>query len=319
MLKKKRGNMEQKKIYVSAEWVNAVIEEKELENYVILECSWGELTEDSEYVKGHIKGSYHMNTDYIEREDTNWNIVSPKEVEEVLKNYGITKATMVICYGKSGVDAADDRIATALLWAGVEQVKCLNGGFEQWIKAGYEIEQKPNHPVKTEKEFGITIPAHLEIFMTIDEVQKKLKEDQNFRLASVRSYEEYIGVNTGYDYVHLSAEPKGAVWVHNTDVGDYCKEDGTMADFSVVERYLEDAGITKENQTAFYCGTGWRASIPYLLCVENGRKNVCIYDGGWFEWQKDDSREVQVGHPKWESCKYMTIKALKEMQKRGIS
>lgn len=116
--------MKKREIYVSADWVKAVIDGKESEDYVILECSWGELTEESDYVKGHIKGACHMNTDYIEREDTNWNIVTPEEIGEVLKKYGITKDTTVICYGKSGVDAADDRIATALLWAGVENVKC---------------------------------------------------------------------------------------------------------------------------------------------------------------------------------------------------
>lgn len=304
--------MKQKIIYVSANWVKSVIDGKESGDYVILECSWGELTEESDYVKGHIKGAYHMNTDHIEREDTNWNIVSPKEIEEVLKKFGITKDTIVVCYGKSGVDAADDRVATALLWAGVENVKCLNGGLEQWMKAGYEQEQKINIPVKTENEFGIDIPAHPEIFMSIEEVQRKLEADDKFRLASVRSYEEYTGTQTGYDYVHLSAEPKGAVWVHNTDVGDYCKADGTMVDFDVVEKYLREAGITENNQIAFYCGTGWRASIPYLLCLENGRENVSIYDGGWFEWQKEDLREVQVGHPKSADCQYMTIGELKE-------
>lgn len=188
----------------------------------------------------------------------------------------------------------------------------LNGGLEQWLKAGYEVEQKINIPVKTEKEFGMDIPEYPEIFMSIEEVQRKLEADDNFRLASVRSYEEFTGTNTGYDYVHLSAEPRGAVWVHNTDVGDYCKADGTMAGYDVVEKNLREAGITEDNQVAFYCGTGWRASIPYLLCLENGRENVSIYDGGWFEWQKEDLREVQVGHPKSKDCQYMTIKELKE-------
>lgn len=308
--------MKQKKIYMPAGWVKDVIDGKKMKDYVILECSWGELTPDSDYMKGHIRGAYHMNTDYIEKEDTNWNIVSPEEIKNVLKKYGITKNTTVICYGKSGVDAADDRVATMLLWAGVESVKCLDGGLEQWIKAGYKLEQRENISRADGKEFGTIIPAHPEIFMSIDEVQRKLNDAPQFRLASVRDYEEYIGVDPGYDYMYLAAEPKGAVWVHNTDLGDYCKEDGTMADFEVIESYLKEAGITKENQVAFYCGTGWRASIPYLLCIENGRENVCIYDGGWYEWQKDDAREVQVGSPDLPKCVYMTIKELKEKQRK---
>ena len=48
--------MEQKKIYVSPDWVKSVLDgkENESENYIILECSWGELSDESDYVKGHI-------------------------------------------------------------------------------------------------------------------------------------------------------------------------------------------------------------------------------------------------------------------------
>ena len=53
----KADSVEQKKVYVSPEWVQSVIDgnQKESEDYVILECAWGEEEDDAAYGEGHIK------------------------------------------------------------------------------------------------------------------------------------------------------------------------------------------------------------------------------------------------------------------------
>ena len=100
-----------------------------------------------------------MNTDYVE-EDRYWNIRSGEEIEALCADYGITKDTTVVCYRATGKDSADDRVALALLWAGVENVKCLDGGYEKWVEAGYEEETDSNAPAPTDEEFGVEVPAH---------------------------------------------------------------------------------------------------------------------------------------------------------------
>ena len=51
--------VDQKKVFVSPEWVQSVIDgdQAESENYVILECAWGETADDPAYEEGHIKGA----------------------------------------------------------------------------------------------------------------------------------------------------------------------------------------------------------------------------------------------------------------------
>jgi thiosulfate/3-mercaptopyruvate sulfurtransferase len=138
------------------------------------------------YTEGHIRGAYHMNTDYIESEEY-WNIRTPEEIEKLMADYGITKDTTVICYGADGVNSADDRVAFTLLWAGVENVKYLDGGFEAWAKAGYGTEKGSNKPEAAEKGFGTTVPAHLEYIISIDDVKEKLENDSSFKLVSIKS------------------------------------------------------------------------------------------------------------------------------------
>ena len=174
--------VEKTKVFVSPEWVKSVIDGKQEESkdFVILEAAWGEVADDKAYTEGHIPGAFHMNTDYVESEEM-WNIRKPEEITELMKKYGITKDTTVITYGNTPVIAADDRVAMTLLWAGVENVKNLSGGIDAWKNAGYELETTVNEPKATDKDFGVTIPAHPEYILSIDQVKDKLKNDKNFK------------------------------------------------------------------------------------------------------------------------------------------
>lgn len=307
----KADPVDKTKVFVSPDWVQSVIDgnQEESEDYVILECAWGEEADDPAYGEGHIKGAYHMNTDSVESEEY-WNVRTPKEIGELMAEYGITKDTTVICYGDTGVNSADDRVAVTLLWAGVENVKCLDGGLEAWTEAGYELEEGSNKPEATEEEFGTTIPAHPEYIVSIDDVKDKMANDDNFKLVSIRSEAEFLGETSGYGYIDRAGEPEGAIWGHDTDDGSYNNEDGTTVGMDVLNDYLKESGASTDNELSFYCGTGWRACIPFLICYENGKTDMTLYDGGWFQWQMNDDYPVQVGDPASDDCVHTTVREL---------
>lgn len=304
----KADPVEKKKVYVSPDWVQSVLDgnQEESEDYMILECAWGTLQDAGAYKEGHIKGTYHMNTDDIES-DEYWNIRTPEEIKDLMAEYGITKDTTVICYSDKGANSADDRVAFTLLWAGVENVKCLDGGYEAWLESGYGTEKTINTPQSSNREFGAEIPAHPEYILSIDQVKEKLAGDDNFKLVSIRSRDEFLGRTSGYGYIDRAGEPEGAVWGHDTDDGSYNNEDGTAAGLDVLKGYLEESGASLDNELSFYCGTGWRAAIPFLICYENGMTNMTMYDGGWYQWQMDDSLPVQVGDPSESGCRFTTV------------
>lgn len=303
--------VEKTKVFVSPEWVKSVIDGKQEESkdFVILEAAWGEVADDKAYTEGHIPGAFHMNTDSIESEEF-WNIRKPEEITELMKKYGITKDTTVITYGNTPVIAADDRVALALLWAGVENVKSLSGGIDAWKNAGYELETTVNEPKATDKDFGVTIPAHPEYILSIDQVKDKLKNDKNFKLVSIRSRDEFEGKTSGYGYIDRAGEPLGAIWGHDTDDGSYNNEDGTVVGLDKLNEYLKESGASTDNEISYYCGTGWRAAVPFLIEYENGIKNVSIYDGGWFQWQMDPENPVQLGAPGSADYKEVKVKDL---------
>ena len=295
-------------VYVGPEYVKELMDSGE--DVVVLEAAWGKVEQDEAYNKAHIPRAFHVNTDDIEEEET-WNFRTPEEIGKLLKSYGITKDTKVVTYGNSPENAADDRLATVLLWAGVEDVKNLSGGIDAWTKAGYETETKVNQPVATDKDFGVKIPAHPEYILSIDEVKEKQKDDPKFKLVSIRSKDEFLGKTSGYSYIDRAGEPLGAVWGHDTDDGSYNNPDGSIVSLEKLESYLGESGVSLEkNDVAFYCGTGWRASVPFLIAHENGYKNAYLYDGGWYVWQMDGENKVQLGEPGSSDYKEVLVKDL---------
>lgn len=150
--------------------------------------------------------------------------------------------------------------------------------------------------------------------MSIDEVKKKLKDDSNFRLVSIRSKEEFDGKTSGYTYIDRAGEPKGAVWGHAGsdpyNMQDYLHKDGTVISADEMQKLWSDSDIKKDNELSFYCGTGWRASVPWLIAYDAGWEGMTVYDGGWNEWQMHGNLPVQVGDPNSGDCQYTTVDKL---------
>lgn len=289
------------KVFVSVDWVKSVIDGKQPESkdYVIIEAAWGPVNDNKSYIAAHIPGAVHLNTDDIE-EPTYWNIRPADEIKKLMADYGITKDTTVIVYG---ADSGAARVAFVCLWAGVENVKVIDGGIDAWTKAGYATNEGIENPTATTTDFGVTIPAHPEYVLSMPEdVKSVMSGNENFRLVSIRSLDEFEGKTSGYSYIKRAGEPQGAVWGH--DEPDYRNADGTIVPFDKVVAMWNEQGISEGNEIAFYCGTGWRATIPWLLAYENGWKNIKLYDGGWFVWQMDESNPVQAITPEEAAAKY---------------
>lgn len=307
--------VEQRTVYVTPEWVKSVIDGKQsgYEDAVIAEVTYSGVLDDSEsYKKGHIPGAILVGDTEVEdaegTEEKPYNLLTPEEVESNMLSHGITKDTKVILYG--GDVSGVGRVAYAYLWAGVEDVKILNGGLNAWEKAGYELETDVNEGTKADS-FGTTVPAHPEFWVSIEDAKDRLENDDNFKLVSIRSEEEWLGKSSGYNYIERGGEPEGAVWGKGAqtavDVADFTESDGRIKDLEGFKKVWEDCDFTLDNHLSFYCGTGWRATVPFLVLYENGYDDISVYDGGWYEWQMRPDYPVQVGDPASDDCEHTTV------------
>lgn len=279
--------VEKQRVYVSADWVKSVIDgnQSQSSNYVILEASWGEPSAD--YKKAHIPGALHINTDLIE-EPNYWNVRTPEEIEQVMKDFGISKDTAVIIYGEPSPAA---RVALTFLWAGVEEVHILDGNLKAWTDMGYATSNNDEKATPIE-DVGVTVPAHPEYIISLPEQIIEKQKDPNFKLVSIRSWDEFIGKISGYSYIEKVGEPKGAVW--GRDEFDYVDDNGKVISIDEAQKIWNEWGVTKDNEISFYCGTGWRAAIPFLIAYQEGWTNVTLFDGGWYVWQMNPELPIQL-------------------------
>ena len=71
-----------------------------------------------------------------------------------------------------------------------------------------------------------------------------------------------------------------------------------MFNYNFIKQRWDKWGITSDKNISFHCGTGWRASETYFYALSMGYKNICVYDGGWYEWHlKEDSPKKENGLP----------------------
>lgn len=247
--------VEAKKVYVSAEWAKDFMVNAESESFVLAEVTWGEDKDSPDYLKKHIPGAIHINTDSVE-EGPVWNLRAPEELEKNLLSYGITADKTLLLYGP---DTGTDRVAYAALYMGVKDVKIIDGRLGAWEKAGFELEEGAVSPVAAEA-FGVATPAHPEYLLSLEDTVKKLAEEEDFKLVSIRSKEEWLGETSGYSYIPKAGEPKGAVWgnsgVGNSGMKNYWNEDKTVKPFEEIVKLWNENGYTATDNMSFYCGTG---------------------------------------------------------------
>jgi len=304
------------RVYVDAKWVKSVIDGNQAEssNYVVAYVNYGAEADD-QYKSKHIPGAIIVGDVDVEdatgSEEGAYNLLSAGEMEKIALSRGIDKDTVVILYGDDVNGVA--RVAYGYLWLGVENVKVLNGGLKAWEKEGYATETKTNTKA-AKTSFGVNTPAHPEYWMSLEDAVARVKGDDNFKLVSIRSYDEFIGQTSGYNYMDKAGEPKGAVWAKSAktaaDVAYICNADGTVMELSGMKQVWKEAQNdfdVDKNFCAFYCGTGWRACPPFLAMYQEGYTNMTVYDGGWYEYLFHDDLPVQVGDPQKGGVIFTTV------------
>jgi thiosulfate/3-mercaptopyruvate sulfurtransferase len=264
-----------------------------------------------DYEKGHIPGAVELDTNTLESPVT-WNRRSPAEVRATLEKLGITRDSTVVLYGRfSFPDSRDPfpgssagqlaafRCAFIMLWAGVEDVRVLNGGVQSWTDAGFDLTtaETEKRPVA---DFGSEIPGAPKLAVDLAEAKTILASD-DANLVCVRSWPEYIGEVSGYNYIEKKGRIPGAVFAEcGTDayhMENYRNLDHTSREYGEIEASWKAAGITPDKHNAFYCGTGWRGSEAFFTAWLLGWPRVSVYDGGWFEWSNDPGNPIETGIP----------------------
>ena len=272
--------------------------------YVILECRY-----DCSEEAGHIPRAISVHPCYFENEFNtslyypnyndpgDGNLLPDVELQAAIETLGITKDTTVVVYGNGRIiPMTSGRVAWALMYAGVEDVRILNGGYTAWLENGGEEEFTTNDFLPVE-DFGAIVPVHPEYHSTTEYVSDTV-EGRNTEsvLADVRSLDEYLGIAVNqYPFFDTTGHIPGAIWIDNwVEMVDM--SDDTFRSYTEVKKFWYELNITPDKEPVFYCGTGWRSGMGFFYAYLMGYPAMRNYDGGLYEWTWNPNNSIAKGY-----------------------
>jgi thiosulfate/3-mercaptopyruvate sulfurtransferase len=274
--------------------------------YVIFETQWGSFEEmalgwaDNSYLLGHIPGAIHSNSDIYENGPPRWFLNPDADLHAMMGSMGITADTTVVVYSNSPSFAA--RLWWILKYAGVSDVRLLNGGYEQWIASGYAGETTINYPVPA----VFVSMVHPEFLATTDYVFARYTSTDTTTIADNRSWDEHIGLTSGYGYLLAKGRIPNAVWVKDED--QYYDDDHTLRSYPEIKDMWSAVGIKStidssllDKEVIFHCGGGYRSSFTFFFAHMMGYDNVRNYSDGWEGWSTTYTQDPSCsdGAPGW--------------------
>lgn len=249
--------------------------------YVVVEASWATLADATDYRRGHIPGAIHVNTDAFETGSPTWRLKPLPELQQVIGDLGIPPQATVIVYSEQLIAAA--RVWWILSYAGVQDVRLLDGDMRTWRAAGLPIETTIQHRPPVE----FSAPGRTEWLIETAELQNRLSASNslsssasppaspnaaptsNFpttpaagqgratqpseaqQLWDVRSWAEYTGARSGYSYLDARGRIPTATWLGDADdsSGLYKRSDGRLqAPAQVYAAWQAQAGWSPTDQ-----------------------------------------------------------------------
>lgn len=256
------------------------------DRFVVVEAAWVRPGESAAYDRGHVPGAILINTEDLENGYPRWQLLPVNELQMAIGSKGIVPESTVVVYSHSLIAAA--RVWWILGYAGVSDVRLMDGGFDAWRDAQFPTETR-RPPI-----FPVTFAAEPRSHWLVhtDEIKARLATTDIW-LGDVRSIKEFAGQTSGYSYLKARGRLPGALHLGDADDSSrlYATRDGrlrppgdVLALWQKQGLVLRDDARAFQKDVVFYCGGGWRSSLAFLYAWLLGIENVRHYPDGWAGW-----------------------------------
>ncbi len=278
-------------------WLNDLINEKKVSylpknSYKIFEISWGKATE--EFLNGHIPQSIHIDSEEFEK-PPEWVRISDSKLIEFANKYGITKDITVILYGMDSLNQLGAaKLSVILEYMGVEDVRLLNGTFQNWRYSGFKTESGNDIFLGEKTDFGELIKKEETKIYDIEDIKKIFKNSSDTQIVDIRNYDCWSGKESGYCYVAKAGRIPGTVWCHHKTT--YRNFDNTICSKEDIFKSFNEHNLDISKNIVTFCGSAsWGAALIQVYSRVIGIKNLFIYEGGWLQWQLNPENEIIQG------------------------
>lgn len=305
----------------SAEAIDAFLfHSKEGNGAVVLEAhfsSWDHPIDGDIAVRRHLPGAIQIHPSYLEAgaDEASYypfykcpqdgNLLQHKQLVAELQRLGLGPDSTVVVYGtEPDGPMAAARLAWGLLVAGVRSVMFLDGGVDAWVAYGGKTVSSIQRAVRFgEASASVSDAWQMREGLVVDTAEVKVistaSKCTTAKLVDVRKSGEFDGSMTRcYSFFSKSGHVPGATlqgdWISLVD--SQTGEIGPVLE-SVRQRWIAlgiiDERVERgETSLVFYCGTGWRSSLSFLVALLLGYK-AKNYDDGFYDWSWDSSNPIE--------------------------
>jgi thiosulfate/3-mercaptopyruvate sulfurtransferase len=202
-------------------------------------------------------------------------------LQRAARGWGIRQGQRVVVYDElGGMSAA--RAWWLLRWAGVPDVRILDGALGAWLEQGLPVEsgELPADPGDVVLE-----PGHLPVL----DAEQAAERAQTGVLLDARAGERYRGEHEPVD--PRAGHIPGAL---STPTAATLGPDGRFLDAATLRARFEAAGVDGERAIGAYCGSGVTAA-HLTAALRIAGFDATLYPGSWSAWSNDPAQPVAVG------------------------
>jgi thiosulfate/3-mercaptopyruvate sulfurtransferase len=252
---------------------------------IVLDVRWrlGDPRGRENYLIGHIPGAVFLDLDAQLTGPAGAGgrhpLPDPARLQEDLRAAGVRDGYPVVVYDHGdGLPAA--RLWWTLRWAGLPDVRVLDGGFAGWTGSG-----KPVEPGEVTLPRGdVTVrPGGLPV---LDAAGAAATAERG-ALLDARTGPRFRGESEPVDPV--AGHIPGA---RNVPSAELVGADGRLLPAGALRERFTAAGVPDGGPVGAYCGSGVTAAQTVLALTVAGYPDPALYVGSWSEWITDPDRPV---------------------------
>jgi thiosulfate/3-mercaptopyruvate sulfurtransferase len=202
------------------------------------------------------------------------------ELQSKARAWGIRGASVVVVYDNSG-SAQASRAWWTLRWAGLADVRILDGGYPAWIAAG----RTSSTHVATNATRAGNVVLTAGRMPTID-ANEAVNLAKQSRLLDARPQAAYVGDPGKPGTGHIP----GAIHAASGDniAGGKFKSSADL------RTRFSSLGADGSEKIGVYCGSG-NAAAHEIAAMSAAGIEAALYVGSWSAWSADPSRPVATG------------------------
>lgn len=255
----------------------------------LLDVRWklGERHGRRRYLAGHLPGAVYVD---LETElagpsrppDGRHPLPDPADLQAAARRWGLRDGQQVVAYDEVGGTSAA-RAWWLLRWAGMADVRLLDGGLRAWTDAG--------HPLET----GAVVPDPGDVTlrageMPVVDADGAAQVARRGVLLDARAGARYRGETEPVDPV--AGHIPGAVSAPTTD--NLNPDERLLAPDDLRVRFSALGVHSGSGPVAVYCGSGVTAAHQVAALAVVGI-DAALYPGSWSQWCNDPERPVATG------------------------